>query len=237
MEIVPNSWRAFAGLFPSILYGIGYALLSLLAKFSSGWQFMVLLCGYAHIPFLLSYFILPESVRWAYTKDNQSNADLDLQRRLLLKSWCKNCGADIDDVFIDEFEEGLRKVPDSSRGSKSYTYVDLFTSGKHLRFVSLNVIFNFTVNVLTYYGLTFNAAALPGDIFVNNGIQGLIDFVSCIVMVYLLNKCGRRSLIASCEIMGGAACLVSMIVYQFSLQDGDDCDSGVCHQNLQAFSR
>ena len=68
MEIVPGSWRAFAGLFPSILYGIGYALLSLLAKYSSGWKFMVLLCGFAHIPFLLSYFIVPESVRWQYTQ-------------------------------------------------------------------------------------------------------------------------------------------------------------------------
>ena len=60
--------------------------------------------------------------------------------------------------------------------------MDLFSNGTQLRFVSLNVIFNFTVNVLTYYGLTFNAAALPGDIFVNNGIQGIIDFVACILV-------------------------------------------------------
>lgn len=121
--------------------------------------------------------------------------------------------------------------------TKSYTYLDLFTNGPHLRFVSFNVIFNFTVNVLTYYGLTFNAAALPGDIFVNNGIQGLIDFVTCILMVYLLNRCGRRSLIATCEIMGGAACLLSMIVYQFSTKNGqnDECDE-TC-TNLQNASR
>ena len=67
-------------------------------------------------------------------------------------------------------------------GEKTYSYMDLFSNGTQLRFVSLNVIFNFTVNVLTYYGLTFNAAALPGDIFVNNGIQGIIDFVACILV-------------------------------------------------------
>ena len=96
------------------------------------------------------------------------------------------------EIINEYFRKSISDFSKTDTGDvKSYTYLDLFRNGSHLRFVSLNVIFNFTVNVLTYYGLTFNAAALPGDIFVNNGIQGLIDFVSCIIMVYLLNVFGQ----------------------------------------------
>ena len=156
---------------------------------------------------------------------------------MLLKSWVKKCGANIDDNYVLEFEEKLRNSQPAGNKDKNYTYLDLFMSGQGLRFVSLNVIFNFTVNVLTYYGLTFNAAALPGDIFINNGIQGLIDFISCIAMVFLLNRCGRRSLIATCEILGGAACLVSMIVYQFSTNNGTNQECDEQCETLQNVSR
>ena len=41
------------------------------------------------------------------------------------------------------------------------------------------------------------------------------------LLVFALNKIGRRTLIGACEIFGGAACLLSMIVYEFSTNQGD----------------
>ena len=68
----------------------------------------------------------------------------------------------------------------------SYTVIDLFRNGKTLALVVLNSACAFGTCSMTYYGLSLNAAALPGSLYVNNAINGCVEFVGygiCMVVL------------------------------------------------------
>ena len=41
---------------------------------------------------------------------------------------------------------------------------------------------------MTYYGLSLNAAALPGSLYVNNAINGCVEFVAYGICMIILGK-------------------------------------------------
>ena len=103
-----------------------------------------------------------------------------------------------------------------SDSGKTYSIIDLFLNGKELVLVSMNVGTCFLVNTLVYYGvergmrliimlmfwrnwssplisLSYNAAALPGNLYVNNAINGLVELLAYLLCVALLDRLGRKA--------------------------------------------
>lgn len=68
---------------------------------------------------------------------------------------------------------------------------------------------------MAYYGLSYSAGSLPGNIFVNNVINGFVELVAYILCAALLDKLGRRLLMAGPLVFGGGACLAAMVLQNF----------------------
>ena len=68
---------------------------------------------------------------------------------------------------------------------------------------------------LVYYGLTFNAAQLPGDLYVNNTINGAVEILSYGLCILALDPIGRKKFLSGTMITGGICCIGSMLMIEF----------------------
>ncbi len=72
---------------------------------------------------------------------------------------------------------------------------------------------------VVYYGLGLNVQNLSGDIYLNFTIANIVEFVSYIVCVTLLDRLGRKFLQCGCMLLGGIACVCTM----FPVLYGNSC--------------
>ena len=69
---------------------------------------------------------------------------------------------------------------------------------------------------MVYYGLTLNADALiPGNVYLNNVIGGLIEFPTYIMCIIILHYFGRRLPLALMFIFSGAMLFFSLALTAF----------------------
>jgi len=67
-----------------------------------------------------------------------------------------------------------------------------------------------------YYGLGLNAGSLPGDIFVNNVINGVFEIASYAFCMFAIDRVGRRRLMCGCLWTAGLGLLCSALIIEFS---------------------
>lgn len=69
---------------------------------------------------------------------------------------------------------------------------------------------------LSYYGLSYNAAALPGNLFINNTINGLVETLAYTVLMFSMPFIGRRKLTSGTFLLGGVIILLCAILLEFA---------------------
>lgn len=75
---------------------------------------------------------------------------------------------------------------------------------------------------LAYFGLALNSGNLSVDVYLNFGLSGLVEFPAYLIVTYLVERFGRRVLLASLMIIGGISCLSTILSIQFAEQGTDD---------------
>ena len=55
-----------------------------------------------------------------------------------------------------------------------------------------------------------------GDDYVNNTLNGLVEFPAYILLSFTMDRLGRKPLLSGCLLVGGLACLGSTTVLQFA---------------------
>ena len=122
--------------------------------------------------FTLTYFLVPNSPRFMYSSGQYDKA------RECLQQMAKKTGTDLDNEFLDIFEDEMKKQRNKTTVKSTFSTIDLFTNGKLLTKVSIIQSASFFTCALVYYGMTLNAAEIPGDLYVNNSIGAVIDVVA-----------------------------------------------------------
>ena len=103
------------------------------------------------------------------------------------------------------------------------TILDLLRT-PNLRYRTLNFYYNWFVNSFVYYGLSLNSGNLGGDLFVNIFIGGAVEIPAYALSTVALLKTGRRLPLCVSMVVGGVACLCTMI---FEKGETDGARSGV----------
>ena len=107
---------------------------------------------------------------------------------------------------------------DAAIQHKQFSILDLFRDRK-MALVAANIGVAFMVNTLVYFGLSYNVAALSGNLYVNNVINGAVELVAYLMCIALLDILGRRFLLSGLMITGGAVCIISMVLREFATDD------------------
>jgi len=213
-EVVGEEWRATAGIFSGCWFAFGYMLQSVIGYYYRDWHQFMLVCTLVSSPFLLFAIIIPESPRWLFIKgkDKQAKKVVSLMTRLN-KTEVK------ESTWIRANTENLEKkkeaVKDEDKTVKYYTSFDLFKLPR-TRLITLNMCFTWLVANIVYYGLGLNAAALPGDIFTNNALNGVMDVLAHIFCILAVNRIGRKLLLVLTFEIAGVAMMCSTLTTELA---------------------
>lgn len=189
---------------------------------------------------VLNRFI-PESARWLLTKGRHQEAK-DLLQRASLENGVEMPGDALDTLLNNNSEDStpdsrkpslfdLFRYPNLRRKSillffnwyccfiHIFSPVFCFSSVQHtviLRYFSTPSIdflhLHRLVNSGTYYGLSWHASNLGGNDYVNFVISGIVEVPAYTILIFTLNRWGRKIILCGCMMMSGLALLATLFV-------------------------
>jgi len=203
MEIVGEDYRTVFGMMTSSFVSMSYMILSGYAYAWRNWHDMMIACCVTGVPFLCVGFFIPESPRWLFTNGRNEEG-----RKVV------NLIEKVNKVKLNE-EDWIKAEVYRTEKMPKGTAIDLFKLPK-TRLITFNMMFAWFVCSTVYYGLSLNAGALAGDIFLNNALNGALEIPALLISVYLLNKIGRKTTLSLAYFIAGFGLLISLISLEFS---------------------
>ncbi|CBY18007.1 unnamed protein product [Oikopleura dioica] len=225
-EIVGPEGRAYTGMIPNFTFAIGYMIMSWFSMLFPDWRQLTLFITALTFPFLLTWWLWPESPRYLYQSGKFEEAEK------VMKHFFKKCGmnwgseeaallVNTEAAVLEKLKEKCKsQEKEESENSetssvKTYSAIDLFRSGAPLAKTSLIICYQFIAITCAYYGLSFGAGSLPGSVYLNNVINGAVEVIAYVIAFFLLNVIGRKALLTGPLIFSGSAMIIGMLLTKF----------------------
>ncbi|KAL8621787.1 hypothetical protein ACOMHN_016274 [Nucella lapillus] len=165
-------------------WNVGVMLFALVSWLLRDWSYMHIGSAILTIPFLLTWFVIPESARWLATKSRLQEAERVVQyvARVNRRPLPYNTLLTLQNVALEEEKVGQ---------GRRYTYLDVY---RGCRMAVTTLILNFLWCSLsfTYYGISFGISALSGSFYFNMFLMEIVNLPVCFSVVYIGNRLGRR---------------------------------------------
>uniref|UniRef100_A0A3P9JMD9 Solute carrier family 22 member 3 n=1 Tax=Oryzias latipes TaxID=8090 RepID=A0A3P9JMD9_ORYLA len=196
-EIVGVEFRRTVGVLYQMFFSVGLLILPLLAFFITDWRWLQLAITAPYVLFL-SYYFIPESPRWLLSQNKKSQVVKITEsiakenRRVLSKN--------IQTLTDDE----------ASSSSSSASLLDLFRT-PNMRKHTFILMFNFT-SAVVYQGLIMRVGIAGGNVYMDFFISGLVEFPAALLIIFTIERIGRRLPFASSNIVAGVSCLVTAFI-------------------------
>ncbi|XP_053393560.1 organic cation transporter protein-like isoform X2 [Mercenaria mercenaria] len=179
-EFALTRWRPRIVAVPAWAFEAG--LFALAAWALKDWKNLHLATAAIGVPFLLTYCIVQESARWLVTKGRYEDAEK---------------------VFYTIAKINGKPKPDTSKIMKEASKTDCFKTSVHytaLHLFRTRELIKTTIGLLfiwmsvsySYYGLTFGINSLSGDLFLNMFMMNMIETPACFLVMYFVNRFGRK---------------------------------------------
>ncbi|XP_041460899.1 organic cation transporter protein-like [Lytechinus variegatus] len=201
-EFVGPSKRNVSGGFAWVYFSCGYMCLALLAYFIRKWRHLQLVISIAPLSLFAFYMFLPESVRWLLSQDRTDEA-----AEIISKISHVN--------RVSDPLAGRSDLNSSDRKSKPEEIEQKFTDLLRLpllRKYFFNVMFNWIVNTIVYYGLSLSTNTLGVNIYIAFAIAGAVEIPGNLVVIYPIKYFGRRPSYVFFMLVGGVACLATIFI-------------------------
>jgi len=217
MEMIGGIWNTLIGIGFQIPWAVAYMILPGLAYALPYWahlQIVISLPCLLFLGVLLIPNLVPESPKWLLANGYEKEAEEILDRAAEMNGMPPLAN-------IQNLEKGRgTPVPDK------WSYFDLFKS-PHTIVCSLVMFFLWFANSLIYYGMLLNAGTLlPGDIYINNFVSGVLEVLAYIITTLVFLYGGRRFPMSITMLFGGAALLLALIGYRDPNESNEDDKSG-----------
>ncbi|XP_057657694.1 organic cation transporter protein [Diorhabda carinulata] len=204
LEMVGPSKRPIAGTVVQMFFSLGYMLTAAFAYYIDNWRWMQFALTIPGVAFFVYWWFIPESARWLLTKNRTEEA------KKLIQEAAKYNDVVIPDETLDQLLESA-KSSNCDKNAKAASVIDIFKY-PNMRKKSLIIFFDWFANNLTYYGLSWNTNNLAGNPYLNFVMSGAVEIPAFLILLFLLNKWGRRNLMCCCMLISGISLLLTMIV-------------------------
>ncbi len=169
----------------------------------AAWKWMFWAEGIPALAYLIFSFIIPESPRYLISSGKPQESKL-----VLLKVW-------INEKFVNR---EIELISSTVNANHKHKFSDIFPKGKLLPIVWIGLILSVFqqfvgINVVFYYGAVLweSAGFSESDALLINIISGIVNVVSTIVAISLIDKIGRKPLLLFGSV-GMAITLVSLAI-------------------------
>lgn len=203
MEMVGPSYRLFAGVACMMFFSLGYVLTAAFAYFITDWRQFQIALTLPGLLFMCYYWFVPESARWLLSKNRKEEAIT------IIQAAAKENKVEIPQEVLDSL--GEEKKEEKKEGERDPSLIDLFRY-PNLRKKTLLIFFDWFVNSATYYGLSWNTNNLGGNDLFNFVISGAVEFPAYTMLLFTLNRWGRRNILCYCMLLAGTMLLATIIV-------------------------
>ena len=183
MEIIGGDWKTILGIGLMFPWATGYSVLPLIAYYVPNWQNLQLVLSMPLPFFAIIYWFLPECPRWLLTKGRTNEAKKILENAIRING----------KIGSQELQSMDSKDTENEQETKEESTIFDLIKTPNMRKITLIQWFNWFTVVLVYYGLTLNADSLiPGNVYINFSVGGLIEFPCYFLCILVLHYFGRR---------------------------------------------
>jgi len=163
-------------------------------------------------PFIVLIAFLPESPRWLFSKNK------DQQGKLVAIKIAKINGIKLDEDLWKKAEIiDLISEPNKSRSSNDDVLL-IFFKHRDARKIMISLLLSWFAIVSTFFMISLNAEILPGNVFMNNILNGLMEIGSLIFIYFLTPFLGRRTLVVNGFALIGISLISSTIFSEFGFK-------------------
>ncbi|XP_038050994.1 solute carrier family 22 member 15-like isoform X2 [Patiria miniata] len=196
LESLVSRHRALLSTIYHCGFAVGLAVLAAMAYYVRDWRQLTFVTCLPMVTIIAIPLVIPESARWL-----ASNGRIEEAKEQLMYFGKKN-GLRMNRSMIALTDKTVEaKGKSSSEGAMA-----LFrTPVLRRRMITLMIIW-FSC-CLAYYGLTFGASSLGGNIYLNFALSGIVEVPAGLLSIFVLNCIGRRPTIAGSLFVVGFACL------------------------------
>jgi len=206
VESVGPKYRILSGYILTGITSVGSILLGLTAYYIRDWRTLQLVISVPMFPILAITYFLPESTRWLLSQNRYNEA-----HQLILDA-AKFNDRTVPHHIMDKFQaQSLSHSIRKDNEKSSENLISIFRSPVMCR----RIIILFAAWIGTnmgYYGLTFSATNLSGDMYLNYVLSMIVEPPAKIISVMVRNLLGRRTLFCSGLIISGCFCLITGFV-------------------------
>ncbi|KAI3364466.1 hypothetical protein L3Q82_011258 [Scortum barcoo] len=196
-EIVGVEYRRTVGIIYQMFFSIGILILPLLAYFITDWRWLQVVITIPYILFLSYYWFVPESPRWLLSQNRKSDAvhiteEMAKENKMTLS-------------------KNIESLADDNAESTTASFMDLIRTPK-MRKHTFILSYNWFTSAVVYQGLIMRLGILEGNVYVDFLISGLVEFPAAFLILFTIERIGRRLPFASANIVAGAACFITAFI-------------------------
>ncbi|CAL8317695.1 unnamed protein product [Merluccius merluccius] len=196
-ELVGVEYRRTVGVLYQMFFSVGILLLPLLAYYITDWRWLQVVITVPYIIFLSYYWFIPESPRWLLSQNNSVKA------------------VEITEAIAKENKKTLSKkietLRDDTAVSTTASFMDLIKTPK-MRKHTFILSFNWFTSAVVYQGLIMRLGILGGNVYIDFLISGLVEFPAAFLILFTIERIGRRLPFATANIVAGAACFITALI-------------------------
>ncbi|XP_034435290.1 solute carrier family 22 member 2-like [Hippoglossus hippoglossus] len=196
-EIVGVEQRRTVGVLYQMFFSVGILLLPLLAYFITDWRWLQVVITVPYIFFLSYYWFIPESPRWLLSQNKKSEA------------------VKITEDMAKENKRTLSKnietLADDNADSSTASFMDLIRT-PNMRKHTFILSFNWFTSAVVYQGLIMRLGILGGNVYIDFLISGLLEFPAAFLILFTIERIGRRLPFATANFVAGAACFITALI-------------------------
>uniref|UniRef100_A0A8C9A5A9 Major facilitator superfamily (MFS) profile domain-containing protein n=1 Tax=Prolemur simus TaxID=1328070 RepID=A0A8C9A5A9_PROSS len=198
-EFVGPSYRRTVGIFYQVAFTVGLLVLAGVAYALPHWRWLQFTVTLPNFCFLLYYWCIPESPRWLISQNKNAKA-MRIIRHIAKKNG-KPLPASLQSLRPDE--EVNEKLDPS--------FLDLVRTPQ-IRKRTLILMYNWFTSSVLYQGLIMHMGLAGDNIYLDFFYSALVEFPAAFIIIFTIDRVGRRYPWAASNILAGAACLASAFI-------------------------
>ncbi|KAK5852635.1 hypothetical protein PBY51_006487 [Eleginops maclovinus] len=196
-ELVGVEYRRTVGVLYQMFFSVGILILPLLAYFITDWRWLQVAITAPYFVFLSYYWFIPESPRWLLSQNHKSKA------------------VEITEAMAKEnkmtLSKNIENLTDDNADTRTASFMDLIRTPK-MRKHTLILSFNWFTSAIVYQGLIMRLGILGGNVYIDFLISGLVEFPAAFLILFTIERIGRRIPFATANIVAGAACFITAMI-------------------------
>ena len=197
MESVGERHRSLAGVFWVVPWAVGIMVVAAAGWMLRSWWQLQLACAATALSLLPGVWLLPESPRWLATRGRAKEAAAGLHKIARING----------NVLPPDITERLERLSlVDPEGGIHCREMNLLFSTRRMCALSFATIWLWIVMSVVYYGVAFDSTQLADNAYLAVMFGGLVELPS-MVAVPLIDRCGRRPVMAAAYFLTAAAIL------------------------------